>query len=130
MASTGVGPTPTPGTINGVPAGGSGTFAPYLLPVGSALPAGASIVWAYTADDPNVELTPSPDTTSVAADVPSTDTQGSAAAGSPAGFNITAVGTSSALPGPITTGPVFIPILPATAPAGNPPTSAGLTQTA
>lgn len=114
------------GVIKGVPSGGQGSFATSLLPVGSALPAGQALATTYSADDPAVVLTPSADGSSVVAAVPASDTQGSAPAGSPPGFNLKVSGTAPALSAPIT-GTAFVPILP---PAPNLPTALDLNQTA
>ena len=105
--------------ITGVPVGGSGTFVESFVPSNAALPAGASIVITWTVDDPNVTLAPSADGTSVVASVAASDTATS--------FNLTATGTSAALPGPITSGPVNVPILPTPPPL---PTSLAVNQTA
>jgi hypothetical protein len=124
------------GAIRGVPVGGSGTFAESFLPDGSSLPAGSSIIFSYTADDPNVVLTASPDGTSVQAAVPAGDTQGSAPAGQPGSFNISVSGQSAALvsatnsTGTINGGPFNVPILAVAPPPPNLPNALDLTQTA
>lgn len=105
--------------ITGVPVGGSGTFQESFVPTNAALPAGASITITWTVDDPLVTLAPSADGTSVVATVDPTDTATS--------FNLTATGNSSALPGPITSGPVNVPILPTPPPL---PTSLAVNQAA
>jgi hypothetical protein len=105
--------------ITGVPVGGSGTFVESFVPSNSALPAGAVLSVTWTVDDPLVTLAPSADGTSVVASVAASDTATS--------FNLTATGTSAALPGPITSGPVNVPILPAPPPL---PTSLAVNQTA
>lgn len=105
--------------ITGVPVGGSGTFQESFVPTNAALPAGASITITWTVDDSNVTLAPSADGTSVVASVAATDTATS--------FNLTATGNSAALPGPITSGPVNVPILPTPPPL---PTALAVNQTA
>lgn len=92
------------GVINGIKRGGVGSFAESFLPAGSALPAGASIAFTWSADDPTVKLTPSADGSGVDA-----DTSGMAAASK--SFNLTVSGKSAALPADITSGPVNVPIL-------------------
>lgn len=57
--------------ITGVPLGGSGVFGESPTPAGSAFPAGTKFSWS--ADDPNVVLTPSADGTQVTAAVPASD---------------------------------------------------------
>ena len=104
--------------ITGVPVGGSGTFVESFVPSNAALPAGAVLTVTWTVDDANVTLAPSSDGTQVVASVAAADTATS--------FNLTATGTSSALPGPITSGPVNVPILPAPPPL---PTSLAVNQT-
>lgn len=105
--------------ITGVPVGGSGTFVESFVPTNAALPAGASLTVTWTVDDPLVTLAPSSDGTQVVASVDPSDTATS--------FNLTATGTSAALPGPITSGPVNIPILPTAPPL---PTALAINQTA
>lgn len=105
--------------ITGVPAGGNGTFQESFVPANAALPPGASISITWAADDPLVNLSPSSDGSQVVASVPNSDTNTS--------FNLTATGTSSALPGPITSGPVNVPILQPSAPL---PTSLAVNQIA
>lgn len=104
--------------ITGVAAGGSGTFQESFIPTNAALPAGASLSVVWTVDDPNVSLAPSDDGTSVVASVSPGDTATS--------FNLTATGTSAALPAPIT-GTVNVPILPTPPPL---PTALAINQTA
>jgi hypothetical protein len=104
--------------ITGVPVGGSGTFQESFVPSNAALPAGAVLSVTWTVDDPNVTLAPSSDGSSVVASVAASDTATS--------FNLTATGTSAALPGPITSGPVNVPILPAPPPL---PTALAVNQT-
>ena len=113
--------------ITGVPAGGTGTFQESFIPTNAALPAGQTLSVTWTVDDTNITLAPSADGTSVVVTVPATDTQGTAASGSPGSFNITATGTSAALPGPITSGPVNVPILAVAPPL---PTALSVNQTA
>lgn len=113
--------------ITGVPAGGSGTFQESFVPTNAALPAGASLSVTWTCDDSAVTLAPSADGTSVVVSVPATDTQGTAPSGSPGSFNLTATGTSAALSGPITSGPVSVPILAVAPPL---PTALQINQTA
>jgi hypothetical protein len=105
--------------ITGVPVGGSGTFVESFVPSNAALPAGAVLSVTWTVDDPLVTLAPSADGTSVVASVAATDTATS--------FNLTATGTSAALPGPITSGPVNVPIIPQAPPL---PTALAVNQTA
>lgn len=105
--------------ITGVAIGGKGTFVESFVPSNAALPAGAVLTVTWTADDPLVTLVPSSDGTSVVASVAATDTAKA--------FNLTAAGISTALPGPITSGPVSVPILPAPPPL---PTSLAINQTA
>lgn len=105
--------------ITGVQVGGSGTFQESFVPTNAALPAGATLSVTWTVDDPKVTLAPSPDGTSVVATVDPSDTATS--------FNLTATGTSAALPGPITSGAVNVPILPTPAPL---PTSLSVDQIA
>lgn len=104
--------------ITGVQVGGSGTFQESFVPTNAALPAGQQLSVTWTVDDPLVTLAPSAGT-SVVASVDPTDTATS--------FNLTARGTSAALPGPITSGPVNVPIIPQPAPL---PTSLAVNQTA
>ena len=110
--------------ITGIPAGSTKTFQEFLIPTNAALPPGASLSIAWTCDDPAVVLAPSADGTQVDVTVPATDTQGTAAAGSPGSFNLTATGTSAALASPIT-GTVGVPILPTPPPL---PTALGINQ--
>lgn len=105
--------------ITGVQVGGSGTFVESYVPSNAALPPGASIVITWTVDDTLVTLAPSADGTSVVATVDPSDTAAS--------FNLTATGTSAALAGPITSGPVNVPILPVPPPL---PTALSVNQTA
>jgi hypothetical protein len=105
--------------ITGVPVGGSGTFVESFVPSNAALPAGAVLTVTWTSDDPNVTLAPSADGTQVVASVAATDTATS--------FNLTATGASAALPAPITSRPVNVPILPAPPPL---PTALAVNQTA
>jgi hypothetical protein len=105
--------------ITGVTAGSSATFVESYVPANAALPAGASISIVWTVDDTLVTLTPSADGTQVVAAIDPSDTATS--------FNLTATGTSSALPGPITSGPVNVPILPAAPPL---PTALAIDQVA
>jgi hypothetical protein len=105
--------------ITGVPVGGSGTFQESFVPTNAALPAGASITITWTVDDPLVTLAPSADGTSVVASVDPTDAAKA--------FNLTATGTSTALPAPITSGPTSVPILPTPPPL---PTALAVNQTA
>lgn len=111
--------------ITGVIIGEVGDFGVKNLPAGSGLPTNQALAVVWTCDDPAVQLTPSDDTLSCEVGVPATDTQGSAAAGTQPGFNLTATGTNADLPGPITTGPVFVPIIPAPVPL---PTSLEMDQ--
>lgn len=113
--------------ITGTPAGGSSTFQESYIPSNAALPPGAVLSVTWTCDDPNAVLAPSADGTSVVVTIPVTDTQGSAPAGSPGSYNLTATGTSAALPAPITSGPVNVPILPTPPPL---PTALAVNQTA
>ena len=74
-----------------IPQGGSGTFQEVLTPANGALTSGP--VW--TADDPAVQLVPSSDGSTLVVNVPVTDSQGSAPAGSPGAFNLTISAVSS-----------------------------------
>lgn len=105
--------------ITGVQVGGSGTFVESFVPTNAALPAGAVLSVTWTVDDPLVTLAPSADGSSVVATVDPTDKATS--------FNLTATGNSAALPAPITSGPINVPILPTPAPL---PTSLSVDQTA
>lgn len=105
--------------ITGVQVGGNGTFKESFVPANAALPPGATIVITWTVDDKLVTLAPSADGTSVVATVDPADTATT--------FNLTATGNSAALPSPITSGPVSVPILPLPPPL---PTALSVDQTA
>lgn len=102
--------------ITGTQVGGNSTFQESFIPTNAALPAGQTLSVTWTCDDPAAVLAPSADGTSVVVSIPATDTQGSAAAGAPPSYNITATGTAPALTAPITSGPINVPILPTPAP--------------
>lgn len=103
------------GAIQGIIKGSTGVF------TGVPVPAGSSItgVPTWSADDPNVSLTPSADGSSVAVATSTTDTASS--------FNLTQNAVSSN-GNPITSGPVNVPLLPATPPPPVPATSMDVTQ--
>lgn len=105
--------------ITGIQVGGSGTFQESFIPTNAALPPGQSLAITWTVDDPLVTLAPSADGTSCVATVDPTDKNTS--------FNLTATGTSAALPGPITSGARSIPILPVPPPL---PTALDINQIA
>jgi hypothetical protein len=86
--------------ILGIQKGAVGQFTGVPFPAGSSLQAGSVPTWS--ADDPNVTLTPSADGSAVAVQTSATDTASS--------FNLTqnAVSSSGAS---ITSGPVNVPLL-------------------
>lgn len=116
---------------SGITPGGSGLFQATLTPPGSGFPAGAAApVYTWTCDDSNVTFSASPDgdPTKIQANVPASDTQGSAPAGQPPSVNISVSVSQPLLSAPLVGGPVNV-LLNAVAPPPPPlPTGVSIAQ--
>jgi hypothetical protein len=116
-----------PGPVVGTVPGTSSTFG--LSPVDASGNPGllqAGNIPSYTVDDPNVTFAASADGSSVQTNLPLTDTQGSAPAGSPGSYNVTVSGINSV--GAAITFTFNVPILPVPPPPENPATTFAVEQ--
>lgn len=108
--------------ITGANVGGSNVFEADALLSGVADPAGfpSGTTYAWSTDDPNVALSAASNPNQVTTTVPSTDTQGTAPAGSPGSFNLSVsvqlpTPSGGTAPAPLTA-TVNVPLIPAPVP--------------